>query len=56
MNTRRILILVVLTLLWGWFSTFLLLRGGVTLKNILVVAVSGLLIIYPMLRRYGYIK
>ena len=56
MKIRSIIIMIVLGLLWLWLSVFLLLRGGVTLKNLLVVAVSGLLILFPLLKRYGYIK
>lgn len=52
MKLRHILILSLLTLLWGWHSFFLLVRGGVNLKNILIAGAAGWMIIYPVLRRF----
>lgn len=52
MKMRHYLILALLTLLWGWLSVFVLIRGGVNLKNLLVVALAGWMIIYPVWRRF----
>jgi|GEM_PF-4223523 len=41
MKMRHYLILALLTLLWVWLSAFLLIRGGVNLKNLLVAAAAG---------------
>ena len=52
MKLRHILILSLLTLLWGWLSFFLLVRVGVNIKNILISGAAGWMIIYPVLRRF----
>lgn len=52
MKIRHYLVIALLTLLWGWLSAFVLIRGGVNLKNLLVVGVAGWLIIYPVLKRF----
>ena len=52
MKMRHYLRLALLTLRWVWLSAFLLIRGGVNLKNLLVAAAAGWMIIYPVLRRF----
>lgn len=52
MKIRHYVVLAVLTLLWWWLSVYVLLRSGINLKNILVVAAAGWMIIYPVWRRF----
>lgn len=44
--------LVLLSLLWIWLSWALLYRGGLTLYNILIVAMSGMIVFIPLYRKY----
>lgn len=43
---------VLLTVLWIWLSQYLLRAGGFNLKNLLMVAMTGIIILVPLYRKY----
>lgn len=52
---RRIWVYVgigVLALVWIWLAAYVFLRGGVTLLNILWVAISGVIVFLPLYKKY----
>ncbi|MDE5712035.1 MAG: hypothetical protein K2I16_00155 [Muribaculaceae bacterium] len=52
MQPIKIAGLSVLALLWIWLSWSLLALGGVNLKNILLVAATGIIIFVPLWKKY----
>ncbi|MDE6018018.1 MAG: hypothetical protein K2G85_04295 [Muribaculaceae bacterium] len=53
MKPTRIAGIVVLALLWVWLSVGLLTSAdGFNLKNILIVAMSGIIIFVPLYKKY----
>lgn len=56
MKFRHYLVLSLLTLLWGWLSAYVFIKGGLNLKNILIVILSGWMIIFPVWKRYQAAK
>ena len=44
--------LILLALIWIWLVYLLFSRGGLDLKNILISAVSGIIIFVPLWKRY----
>lgn len=54
MKGTRIAGLIFLALLWVWLSWALLRHGGgITLKNILIIGMSGTIIFVPLWKKYG---
>lgn len=52
MKTSVIIGLSVLLIVWMWLAWMLLSSGGLTLKNILVLAMSGIIIFVPLYKKY----
>lgn len=52
MQPIKIAGLSVLALLWIWLSWSLLALGGVNLKNLLLVAATGIIIFVPLWKKY----
>lgn len=53
MNAVRIIGLIVLAVVWFWLCRALIVYGGsVTLKNLFLVAASGIIIFVPLWRKY----
>ena len=52
MKATRIAGFIFLGLLWIWLSQYLLRVGGLNLKNILLVAMTGVIILVPLYRKY----
>ena len=44
--------IAVLALVWIWLAAFVLIRGGVTLMNILWVGISGVIVFLPLYKKY----
>ncbi|MDE7381923.1 MAG: hypothetical protein K2N03_07360 [Muribaculaceae bacterium] len=54
MKIIRILGLVVLGILWIWLVRALILySGGFTLKNIFLIIASGIIIFYPLYKKWS---
>lgn len=51
-DSSKIIGVIFLALLWIVLVWVLFARGGVNLKNIIVAAFSGIIIIYPLWKRY----
>lgn len=41
-----------LLVLWVWLSYLLLAHGGVSLKNLLILAMSGIIVFVPLCKRW----
>lgn len=52
MKTSVIIGLSVLLIVWIWLAWMLLSSGGLTLKNILVLGMSGIIIFVPLYKKY----
>ncbi|MDE7497072.1 MAG: hypothetical protein K2M67_09520 [Muribaculaceae bacterium] len=52
MKGTRIAGFIFLALLWIWLSQYILRFGGFNLKNLLLVAMSGIIILVPLYRKY----
>lgn len=52
MKTSVIIRFVILGLIWLALSATVLLRGGVTLYNLFVVAAAAIIIFVPMYKKY----
>lgn len=52
MKTSSIIGTVILALVWGWLAWGLLSAGGVNLKNILILAMTGIIIFVPLYKKY----
>lgn len=42
----------VLAIVWLWIAAYVFIRAGVTLVNILWVAISGIIVFVPLYKRY----
>ena len=51
-DSSKIIGVIFLALLWVVLVFLLFDRGGVNLKNLLIAAFSGIIIIYPLWKRY----
>ena len=51
-DSTKIIGVIFLALLWIVLVWQLFVRGGINLKNLLVAAFSGIIIIYPLWKRY----
>lgn len=51
-DSSKIIGVIFLALLWVVLVFLLFDRGGVNLKNFLIAAFSGIIIIYPLWKRY----
>ena len=52
MKTSVIIGLSILLLLWLWFAWMLLSAGGINLKNILILVMSGIIVFVPLVKKY----
>lgn len=52
MKVKVIIGLTLLSALWLWLVWLLLSTGGVTLKNLLLIAMTGIIIFVPIWKRY----
>ncbi len=52
MKTSVIIGLSLLTVVWLWLAWLLLSSGGVNLKNLLLLAMSAIIIFVPLYRKY----
>lgn len=52
MKTSALIGLSLLLVIWMWLAWVLLTSGGVTLKNLLILAMSGIIIFVPLWKRY----
>lgn len=52
MKKRVIFGIAVLAAIWIWLAWILLSQGGVTLKNLMVLAITGIIIFVPLYRKY----
>jgi len=52
MKTSVIIGLSLLAIVWLWLAWMLLLSGGVNLKNLLLLAMSAIIIFVPLFRKY----
>lgn len=53
MKPTRIAGIILLALLWGWLVRALLIgAGGITLKNLFLIAASGIIIFVPIYKKW----
>ena len=52
MKTSVIIGLSILLMLWLWFAWMLLSAGGINLKNILILVMSGIIVFVPLVKKY----
>ena len=52
MRNGRIFGLMFLAALWIWLCFMLFSRGGITLKNILIALMSGIIVFVPLWKKY----
>lgn len=52
MKTSVIIGLSVLLTVWLWLAWMLLSSGGVTLRNLLILGMSGIIIFVPLFKKY----
>jgi len=43
---------ILLTILWIWLAQAVLRAGGINLKNLMLVAASGIIALVPLYRKY----
>ncbi len=53
MKSSAIIGLALLFMVWLWLAWMLLASGGVTLKNLLLLAMTAVIIFVPLLKKYG---
>lgn len=51
MNTRGIIGISLLGCLWVYLAYLLLATGGITLKNIIILAMTAVIIFVPLMKR-----
>ncbi len=52
MGKSKLIGMTVLALVWLWLVWMLLQAGGINLKNILVAAMTGIIIFVPLYKKY----
>ncbi|MDE7159514.1 MAG: hypothetical protein K2O24_01520 [Muribaculaceae bacterium] len=52
METRHIIVILFLALLWLWLCWILVSAGGLTGKNAFLIVASGIIIFVPLWKRY----
>lgn len=52
MEMSKIIGISVLALIWVWLVWMLLTAGGVNLKNLLIAAMTGIIIFVPLYKKY----
>lgn len=52
MNISRIIGIIVLAIAWIWLVCMLLTAGGINLKNLLIVAMTGVIVFVPLYKKY----
>lgn len=52
MSTSRLIGIAVLVIVWLWLAWFMLKHAGVTLYNLLLVGMTGIIIFVPLYKKY----
>lgn len=52
MEVSKIIGIAVLALVWVWLVWLLLSAGGINLKNLLIAAMTGVIIFVPLYKKY----
>lgn len=52
MSTSKVIGIVILVIIWIWLVWLLLSAGGINLKNILIAAMTGIIIFVPLYKKY----
>lgn len=52
MKTTAIIGLILLALIWLWLAWMLLTAGGVNLRNLMVLAMSAIIIFVPLYKKF----
>lgn len=52
MSISKIIGISVLAVLWLWLAWMLIAAGGFNLKNLLIVAMTGIIIFVPLYKKY----
>ncbi len=52
MEVSKIIGTVVLAIIWIWLVWLLLTAGGLNLKNLLIAAMTGVIIFVPLYKKY----
>lgn len=53
MKTGTIIGIILLGIAWLWLAWALIAYGGFNLKNLLLVAMTGIIIFVPLYKKYG---
>lgn len=53
MKTSAVIGLTILALLWVWLAWILLANGGVNIKNLLWIVISGIIVFVPLWRKFS---
>ncbi len=56
MKTSAVIGLSLLLCIWLWLAWLLLSQSGVNLKNIILLAMTAIIIFVPLLKKFGVIK
>lgn len=52
MNPAKYIGLTILAIVWLWLSWSILSTSGINIKNLLLVAMSGIIIFVPLYKKY----
>lgn len=52
MSTSRIIGISVLFIVWIWLAWFMLKNAGLTLYNLIIVAMTGIIIFVPLYKKF----
>lgn len=52
MKASSLIGLSILVIIWLYLARLLLINGGINLKNLLILALSGIIVFVPLFRRY----
>lgn len=53
MKTSALIGVVILTIAWLWLAWMLLSLGGLTLKNIIILAMSAVIVYVPIVKKFS---
>ena len=53
MKTSSIFGIVLLAILWIWLAWAILASNGITLYNLIIVAISGIIVFVPLYRKFS---
>lgn len=52
MSKSKIIGIAILAIIWVWLVWILFMSGGFNLKNILIAAITGIIIFVPLYKKY----